>query len=142
MSTETTQDDNTVVNAAEEPIVEQKPKTKNPKRIEQGKKLAEWNRKNKAAKKPDSPVAIEKFANSPVELPVIDTPVIDTPVKKPVSKKPLQENYWVMGGVIIVGGLFVGTLYFINRGADQVSSAPQISTPQVSAPQTDPFDMD
>ena len=134
MSTETTQDDNTVVNTVEEPTVEQKPKTKNPKRVEQGRKLAEWNRKNKAAKKPD--VSIEKPANSPVESPAekIETPI---PIKK-----PLKENYWVLGGVIVVGGLVVGTLYFIHRGTEiHTSSTPQITEVSTPTPQTDPFDM-
>ena len=50
--------------------------------------------------------------------------------EEPVSvEKPLPENYWVLGGVIIVGGIIVGTLYFMQRGASPEFSPPKVSSP-------------
>lgn len=109
MATENTQVDQT---DEEIPVVEEK--TKNPKRVEQGKRLVEWNRTNKANPK--------------------------APTKPKLGvKKPMPENYWVLGGVIVVGGIVVGTLYFISRGTEV--SSPEVSSPVPDTPQTDPFDM-
>ena len=82
------------------------PKAKNPKRVEQGRRLAEWNKKNKEKLK------IEKTGDSPV------------------FKKD-DTNYWIIGGIFIAGGIVVGLVYFTQRGAEM--SSQQISSQQMLA---------
>tara|TARA_B110000881_G_C18354102_1_gene402978 strand:- start:273 stop:638 length:366 start_codon:yes stop_codon:yes gene_type:complete len=98
-------------------------KPKNSKRVEQGQRLAEWNRKNKLQKQKQN-----------------DSPKSNSPIKK----EHTENNYWFLGGTIVVGGLVVGSLYFIQRGAEVSTPqppTPQPPTPQPPTPQTDPFDM-
>ena len=123
MTTEITQDvDNTTVEE-EIPYTEPPPpKTKNPKRVEQGKRLAEWNKKNK-----------QKLLTKVSEQ-------IEPPIETSSQK---NINYWFLGGTVVVGGLVIGVLYFTQRGA-QVEPhvpTPQVPEPQAPEPQADVFDM-
>ena len=90
--------------------------TKNPKRVEQGKKLAEWNRKKKEKKK----VELESVETTPAET------VETTP------------NYRLIGGIVIVGGIAVGLIYFIQRGT--VESTEEIEQPPKQEPKQEPID--
>ena len=99
-----------------------KPKTKNPKRVEQGKKLAEWNKKNKKQSKVS---------------PQTDSVPVEKSVENCVQK---DKNYWFVGGVVIIGGVVIGTLYFTRRGAQVQESTVQVETP-VSETQPDDFYM-
>ena len=101
---------------------DRKPKTKNPKRVEQGKKLAEWNKKNKKQSKVS---------------PQTDSVPVEKSVENCVQK---DKNYWFVGGVVIIGGVVIGTLYFTRRGAQVQESTVQVETP-VSETQPDDFYM-
>ena len=92
--------------------------TKNPKRVEQGKRLAEWNRKKKEAKK--KKVELESVETTPAET------VETTP------------NYRLIGGIVIVGGIAVGLIYFIQRGT--VESTEEIEQPPKQEPKQEPID--
>ena len=128
MATENTQDVNNITAEEEQSKSEPKlepPKTKNLKRVEQGKRLAEWNRKNKQKLLTKVSEQNESIEN--------------------VLPKNNNINYWVLGGTIVVGGLVVGVLYFTQRGAQVEASLPtrqvQVHTPSESKPQADDFDM-
>jgi len=133
MATEITQDVDNTTAEEEIPYTEPSPpKAKNPKRVEQGKKLAEWNKKNKQKAK------AKVFEQN-------ESPTIEN-----VSPKNNNINYWVLGGTIVVGGLVVGVLYFTQRGAQVEASLAeaslptrqvQVHTPSESKPQADDFDM-
>ena len=136
MATEETAVDNIVDSPVEQPVdspvenpeqpvdnpVEQPPdkpaKTKNPKRIEQGRKLAEWNKKNKQRVKP-----------------------VATPVSTPAPAATPTDylfNYWQYA----VGAVLLGLVYFQSR-SEAPMQAPMRAPMQVQTPPTpDPFAMD
>lgn len=131
MTEENAEVDNTITTVDDIPLIKDK-KTKNPKRVEQGKKLAEWNKRNK-----------KKLSTKTSDSSSTPSPIIN---EKPVQEKekPLLENYWVLGGVIVVIGV---VMYFIN---DEVPVSESQPIPQVSKEPTqpppppkedDPFDM-
>ena len=95
-----------------EPILEpvQIPKTiTKQNKSEQGKRLAEWNRKNKEALK--QTVLTEKL----------------TEPEKPTEKLTEKTNYtqYFIGGTIIVGGIAIGLIYFIQRGKEIQQETPK-----------------
>ena len=105
-------------------------KEKNPKRVEQGKKLAEWNRKNKKA-----------------VLEVQDELVQDVHAQDVRAQDVRAQKYWIIGGALVIIG---AALYFTNY-KQEVSQdvAPQPVASQQVAPQqeptleeADPFAMD
>ena len=132
MTEENAEVDNTITTVDDIPLIKDK-KTKNPKRVEQGRKLAEWNKRNK-----------KKLSTKTSDSSSTPSPIIN---EKPVQEKekPLLENYWVLGGVIVVIGV---VMYFIN---DEVPVSESQPIPQVSKEPTqppppppkedDPFDM-
>jgi len=124
MATENTQQ---VDNKASEEIPQTelpKPKTKNPMRIEQGKRLAEWNKQNKRK----------------VPAKMLD----EKPERKSDSATlNLQENYWILLGGTVVGIVLFGTLYLTwpKTQKPQVSPPSHVSPPPQMPSHPDPFDM-
>ena len=119
-----------------EPILEpvQIPKTiTKQNKSEQGKRLAEWNRKNKEALKQE----------------IIEKPDVEKPEKLTEPEKPTETNYtqYFIGGTIIVGGIAIGLIYFIQRGKEIQQETPkklskqEIPKPKISK-QDDSFNMD
>ena len=130
MTEENAEVDNTITTVDDIPLIKDK-KTKNPKRVEQGRKLAEWNKINKKKLSTDS---------SSTPSPIIN----EKPVQE--KEKPLLENYWVLGGVIVVIGV---VMYFINDEVhvpvSKSQPIPQVSKEPTQPPpppkEDDPFDM-
>ena len=130
MTEENAEVDNTITTVDDIPLIKDK-KTKNPKRVEQGRKLAEWNKINKKKLSTDS---------SSTPSPIIN----EKPVQE--KEKPLLENYWVLGGVIVVIGV---AMYFINDEVhvpvSKSQPIPQVSKEPTQPPpppkEDDPFDM-
>lgn len=132
MTEENAEVDNTITTVDDIPLIKDK-KTKNPKRVEQGRKLAEWNKRNK-----------KKLSTKTSDSSSTPSPIIN---EKPVQEKekPLLENYWVLGGVIVVIGV---VMYFINDEVhvpvSESQPIPQVSKEPTQPPppkEDDPFDM-
>ena len=97
---------------------EKKIKAKNPKRVEQGKKLAEWNKANKQRLSPQS--ATMKAKEDTKQKEVIQ-PKQELPTKQEADdnktplQKPATKNYVIIAETILIIGLVgVGLFYFIN----------------------------
>jgi hypothetical protein len=110
-------------------------------RIEQGKKLAEWNNNNKKGQVKQT--KIQKDITAPVQESKIQ--------ESKIHQINNNINYWVIGGTII-GGIAVGLIYFIQRGETSQSVQTHVQTP-VQLPEApietpakqekdDPFNMD
>lgn len=133
MTEENAEVDNTITTVDDIPLIKDK-KTKNPKRVEQGRKLAEWNKINK-----------KKLSTKTSDSSSTPSPIIN---EKPAQEKekPLLENYWVLGGVIVVIGV---VMYFINDEVhvpvSKSQPIPQVSKEPTQPPpppkEDDPFDM-
>ena len=92
-------------------------KEKNPKRVEQGKKLAEWNKKNKKAVLEAQPAQEE-------EVPAQEVSSQEKPAQEVIAqeKPKLNSLDWILGGGALV---IIGALYFINHETKQVQQIPQ-----------------
>lgn len=119
-------------------------KEKNPKRVEQGKKLAEWNKKNKKAVLEAQPAQEE-------EVPAQEVSSQEKPAQEVIAqeKPKLNSLDWILGGGALI---VIGALYFINHETKQVQQIPQKAQEKVpqeapkkilpDPPQNDPFAMD
>ena len=109
------------------------PKIKNPKRIEQGRRLVEWNKKNK-----------ERRKMQPATQPATQPPM--QPAMQPATRTQKDNtDYWMLGGVIVIGGIVVSLIYFIQRGETNQQVPKQVpeqvpkQAPDVQ--KDDPFNM-
>jgi hypothetical protein len=113
-------------------------KEKNPRRVEQGKKLAEWNKeKKRLLKETKQKIQEPKIQELKIQEPKIQEPEIQEP-KIQESKIHQSTNYWVIGGTMVAWGIAISLIYFIQRGK------PEIQTPTVEMPKQekdDFFDM-
>jgi hypothetical protein len=140
MTTKNASVDNIIADE-EIPKVEQKMEplmVKNSKRVEQGKRLAEWNKQNKRPKikmQNDSPASVQT------------APMQTAPVQPVHTQEKDNTNYWILGGTIIVGGIAVGLIYFTQRGkiiqSVQIPEAPiqTVEIPAQVSTQENLFDM-
>ena len=126
-------------------------KEKNPKRVAQGKRLANWNKENKKAlleaQTAQEVIAQEKPAQEVIAQEKPAQEVIAQ--EKPTQKKLNFNSYWILGGGALV---IIGALYFINHETKQVQQTSQIVQEKVppkpqeiilpDPPQNDLFAMD
>ena len=96
---------------------EKKIKAKNPKRVEQGKKLAEWNKANKQRLSPQSATMQAKtvFSTKQETLPTKQETAKEDDDNKTPLQKPTTKNYVIIAETILIIGLVgVGLFYFLN----------------------------
>lgn len=102
--------------------------TKDPKKVEAGKRLAEYNRKKKIELKQQSPLHNEGESTKSES--------------GQQSQKADSEAYYTVGGIMVLG-LVGGFVYFIYRKKDQIAAVPhQIShNESASVVKTNKFEM-